>query len=199
MALVDRFVPTIDWSFGPINSVSRIIRDFQSYTGVHQQNQELRDELQRMKGWREAAVQLEQQNARLRELNNVRLSPRLTFVTGEILADSGSPFRQSGLVNIGVRDGVVEGAAAMDGLGLVGRVSGLSLNSSRILFLTDADLLIGQVFQGPDGRMRVRLSADYRRLRYIRILRNNPTAEIVQSDELLGPLLPPFAVPQGEN
>jgi len=24
MALVDRFVPTIDWSFGPINSVSRI-------------------------------------------------------------------------------------------------------------------------------------------------------------------------------
>lgn len=249
MALVDRFVPTIDWSFGPINSVSRIFQDFQSYTGVHQQNQELRDELQKMKGWREAAVQLEQQNARLRELNNVRLSPRLTFVTGEILADSGSPFRQSGLVNIGERDGVVEGAAAMDGLGLVGRVSGLSLNSSRILFLTDAssrvpatvrplgqrtivtgdntaspplefiekvedvrpgdrvvtsgsdgifppDLLIGQVYQSPDGRLRVRVSADYRRLRYIRILRNNPTADIVQSDELLGPTLPPFLSPE---
>ena len=247
MALVDRFVPTIDWSFGPINSIARMIEDFESYTGVYQQNQELREELQRMKGWREAAVQLEQQNARLRELNNVRLSPRLTFVTGEILADSGSPFRQSGLVNIGARDGVVEGAAAMDGLGLVGRVVGLSQNSARILFLTDAssrvaatvrplgqrtivagdntaapplefvenvedvrpgdrvvtsgsdgifppDLLIGQVYQGPDGRLRVRLSADYRRLRYLRILRRNPTAEIVQSDELLGPTLPPFAI-----
>lgn len=246
MALIDRFVPTIDWTFGPVNSISRMIRDFQSYTHVYQQNQELRDELQRMKGWREAAVQLEQQNARLRELNNVRLSPRLTFVTGEILADSGSPFRQSGLVNIGERDGVQEGAAAMDGLGLVGRVSGLASSSARILFLTDSssrvpaiirplgqrtivagdntaappldfienveevrpgdrvvtsgragifppDLLIGQVFEGPDGRMRVALSADYRRLRYIRILRSKPAEGIVPSDALLGPTLPPFA------
>lgn len=246
MALIDRFVPTIDWTFGPINSISRMLRDFQSYTRVYQQNQELRDELQKMKGWREAAVQLGQQNARLRELNNVRLSPRLTYTTGEILADSGSPFRQSGLVNIGKRDGVQEGAAAMDGLGLVGRVSGLALSSSRILFLTDAssrvpaiirplgqrtivagdnsdnpplefienledvrpgdrvvtsgkagifppDLLIGEVFEGPDGKLRVNLSADYRRLRYIRILRSNPNEEIVQSDDLLGPTLPPFA------
>ena len=114
MAIVDRFVPTIDWSFGPINYASRMVRDFQSYTKVYEQNLELREELQRMKGWREAAVQLEQQNARLRELNNVSLSPRLSYVTGEIIADSGSPFRQSGLVNIGQRDGVVEGAAAID-------------------------------------------------------------------------------------
>lgn len=244
MALVDRFVPTIDWTFGPINTVSRMVKDFQSYTRVYQQNQELREELQQMKGWHEAAIQLEQQNARLRELNNVRLSPRLTFVTGEILADSGSPFRQSGLVNIGSRDGVIEGAAAMDGLGLVGRVSGLAASSARILFVTDTssrvpaiirpsgqrtmvagdnstapvldfieipdevkpgdrvvtsgaggvfppDLLIGQVTIGADGRTRVRPSADYRRLRYIRILRPGLSEDIVQSDDMLGPRLPP--------
>lgn len=243
MAIVDRFVPTIDWSFGPVNTVSRMVRDFQSYTRVYEQNLELRDELQRMKAWREAAVQLEQQNARLRELNNVSLSPRLSYVTGEIIADSGSPFRQSGLVNIGDRDGVIEGAAAMDGLGLVGRVSGLADGSSRILFLTDAssrvpaivrpsgqrtivsgdntpdpaldfiegteevqpgdrvvtsgkggifppDLLIGQVAVTAQGRYFVRLSADYRRLRYIRILRPGRSEQIVQSEDLLGPQLP---------
>lgn len=253
MAIVDRFVPTIDWTFGPINTVTRMVRDFQSYTKVYEQNLELREELQRMKGWREAAVQLEQQNARLRELNNVSLSPRLSYVTGEIIADSGSPFRQSGLVNIGQRDGVVEGAAAIDGLGLVGRVSGLAEGSSRILFLTDAssrvpaiirpsgqrtivagdnsvapaldfiedieevqagdrvvtsgeggifppDLLIGQVAVSAQGRYFVRPSADYRRLRYIRILRPGRTELIVQSDELLGPRLPaPPLVPPVEN
>ena len=26
MALVDRFVPTMDWTFGPINTVSRMIK-----------------------------------------------------------------------------------------------------------------------------------------------------------------------------
>ncbi len=233
------------WVNRPVTSGVRMIRDFESYTRVYEQNQELREELQRMKGWQEAAIQLEQQNARLRELNKVRLSPRLTYVTGEVLADSGSPFRQSGLVNIGDRDGVIEGAAAMDGLGLVGRVSGLASSSARILFLTDAssrvsatvrpsgqnaivvgdnsiappldfvestedirpgdrvmtsgdggvlppDLLIGQVAKGPDGRLRVRLAADYRRLRYIRILRPQPSDDIVQSGELLGPALPPF-------
>lgn len=246
MALIDRFVPTMDWSFGPINTVSRMIRDFESYTRVYQQNQELREELQKMKGWQEAAIQLGQQNARLRELNNVRLSPRLTYVTGEVLSDSGSPFRQSSLVNIGGRDGVVEGAAAMDGLGLVGRVAGLAPSSARILFLTDVssrvaavirpsgqrtivsgdntnapplefiespedvspgdrvvtsgeggilppDLLIGQVAAGPDGRLRVRLSADYRRLRYIRVLRPQLRDTPVNSDQLLGPRLPPIA------
>ncbi len=253
MAIVDRFVPTIDWSFGPVNSVTRMVRDFQSYTRVYEQNLELREELQRMKGWREAAVQLEQQNARLRELNNVNLSPRISVVTGEIIADSGSPFRQSGLVNIGQRDGVIEGAAAMDGLGLVGRVSGLAEGSARILFLTDSssrvpaiirpsgqrtivagdntgspaldfiedtaevqpgdrvvtsgeggvfppDLLIGQVAVTAQGRHFVRPSADYRRLRYIRILRPSRTEQIVQSDDLLGPRLPvPQTTQPGEN
>lgn len=252
MTVIDRFVPTIDWSFGPVNRLSRMVRDFQSYTRVYQQNEELREELQRMKGWREAAVQLEQQNARLRELNNVRLSPRLTYVTGEILADSGSPFRQSGLVNIGRRDGVSEGAAVMDGLGLVGRVSGLADSSARILFLTDAtsrvpavirpsgqkalvagdntefpainfvekleqiapgdrvvssgvggifppDLLIGQIFQGPDGQLRIRPSADYRRLRYIRILRNLEVETITQSDQLLGPARNPVPALSNEE
>ncbi len=54
-----------------------------------------------MQGWREAALQLEQKNARLLALNNVRLSPRLTFVTGEVMADAGSPFRRSATVNVG--------------------------------------------------------------------------------------------------
>ena len=48
-------------------------------------HEELRRELQRMRGWKEAAMQLEQKNAKLLALNRVRLSPRMTFVTGEVL------------------------------------------------------------------------------------------------------------------
>ena len=62
-----------------------------------------------MQGWREAALQLEQKNARLLALNKVRLNPRLTFVTGEVMADAGSPFRRSAMVNVGRIDGVTDG------------------------------------------------------------------------------------------
>jgi rod shape-determining protein MreC len=137
MALIDRLAPVIEWTATPFGAIGRIFDDFQSYNSVYRQNQELRRELQRMRGWREAALQLEQKNAQLRALNNVKLSPRLSFVTGEVVADSGSPFSQSGLVNIGRQDGIADGSAAMDGLGVVGRVAGLGENSARILFVTD--------------------------------------------------------------
>lgn len=142
-----------------------------------------------------------------------------------MLADSGSPFRQSVLVNVGARDGIVDGWAAMDGIGLVGRISGVGRNTSRVILLTDASssvpaviqpsrqaalvtgdnsaaplvsflespelvrpgdrvissgdggvfpagLLIGQVAADPQGRLRVRLAAEYERLEFLRVLRH---------------------------
>jgi rod shape-determining protein MreC len=243
MAVVDQIMPGLEWVLVPVNRVGRMISDFQSYSRVYEQNQELRRELQRMKGWQEVALQLEQRNARLRALNNVRLSPRLTYVTGEVLTDAGSPFSQSALLNIGRQDGVQDGSAAMDDLGLVGRVSGVGERSSRVIFLTDinsrvpviaqpsgqraivsgdnsaiprlefvensdqiqpgdrvftsgagglfpSELLVGQVALGSDGRPRIRLAAEYRRLEFIRVLRQKPTPEIDNSGELVGPRLP---------
>lgn len=242
ISLVDRFVPSFAWTLKPIASTGRMIADFQSYARVYQQNEELRRELQRMKGWREAALQLEQKNAQLLALNNVRLNPRLTFVTGEVMSDAGSPFRRSAMLNIGRIDGVADGLAAVDGLGLVGRISGVAEQSARAILLTDAssrvpalvlpagqraivagdnsqmpvlefldqtdavrpgdrvvsssdggvfpaDLLIGQVVLGPDGRQRVRLAADYRRLEFVRVLRRAPPGAIDTPGELIGPLL----------
>ena len=47
------------------NNSDKFVRDFRSYAEIVEQNQELRLELQRMKSWKEAAIQLEQENARL--------------------------------------------------------------------------------------------------------------------------------------
>ncbi|MEB8387803.1 rod shape-determining protein MreC [Rhodobacteraceae bacterium KMM 6894] len=149
--VVDTVVPNFDWVMAPVTGTVRLFRDFQSYHRIYQQNQELRRELQRMQAWKEAALQLEQENARLLDLNNVRLDPRLTFVTGVVSADSGSPFRQSVLLNVGARDGIMDGWAAMDGLGLVGRISGVGDNSARVILLTDTSSRIPVTVQ-PSGQ-----------------------------------------------
>lgn len=150
-ALIDRIVPNMDWAMAPVTKVAGMIDSFQSYARIYEQNQELRRELQKMKAWKEAAVQLEQQNAKLLAQNNVRLDPKLTYVSGVVLADSGSPFRQSVLLNVGARDGIVDGWATMDGLGLVGRISGVGQTTSRVLLLTDATSRIPVVVQ-PSGQ-----------------------------------------------
>ncbi len=227
LALIDWVVPQVAWATAPLDMVVDMGRSFQSYAQLYEQNQQLRRELQQMKAWKEAALQLEQRNARLLDLNNVRLDPELTYVTGVVLADSGSPFRQSVLLNVGVQDGIRDGWAAMDGIGVVGRVSGVGERTARVILLTDSTsgvpvtirpsgqkallqgdntiaprldfietpelvrpgdrvvtsgaagvlpsgLLIGQVAETPDGRLRVRLAADYARLEFLRVLRQRP-------------------------
>ena len=151
IAVIDRVVPNFDWAFAPVTGSANLIKDFQSYRKIYEQNQELRRELQRMESWKEAALQLEQENARLLDLNNVRLDPRLTSISGNVLADSGSPYRQSVLINVGARDGILDGWAAMDGIGLVGRVSGVGERSSRVLLLTDASSRVPVTVQ-PSGQ-----------------------------------------------
>lgn len=245
-ALIDRVVPSFDWALLPVTKVAGMIEGFQSYARIYEQNQELRRELQQMKAWKEAAVQLEQQNAKLLAQNQVRLDPKLTSVSGVVLADSGSPFRQSVLLNVGERDGIVDGWATMDGLGLVGRISGVGRTTSRVILLTDASsripvtiqpsgqrailagdnsaappieflespeqvrpgdrvvssgdggvfpagLLVGQVAQGPDRRLRVRLAADYERLDFLRVLRSHAAEQITDAGRLIAPPVPPRA------
>lgn len=154
MALVDRFVPNMEWVLAPVTQFTRIVSDYQSYAQIYQRNQELRQELQRMKGWQEAALQLEQTNAQLRALNNVKLAPGLGFVTGEVVADSGSPFSQSGMLNVGELDGLRDGQAAVDGLGLVGRISGLADHTARLVFLTDASSQVPVIIR-PTGQRAI--------------------------------------------
>ncbi|MEM1264836.1 MAG: rod shape-determining protein MreC [Pseudomonadota bacterium] len=240
MTLIDRVVPNIAWPLDSVTVISRRLQDLQTLDELYEENRELREELQRMKGWREAALQLEEKNARLRALNNVRLSPRVGFITGEVIADAGSPFRQSGLLNVGLIDGVQDGSATVDGLGLVGRVSGVGERTSRVILLTDvhsrvpallqpsgqralvtgdntnaplleflenpqtlrpgdrvvtsgdgglfpADILVGTVAAGPDGRLRVRLAADYRRIDFVRVLRRAPGERIEGPGALISP------------
>ncbi len=247
MLLIDRVVPSMDWAMAPVTWGAGVVSGFQSYARILEQNQELRRELQQMKAWREAALQLEQQNAKLLDLNQVRLDPKLTHVTGVVMADSGSPFRQSVLLNVGDRDGIRDGWATMDGLGVVGRISGVGRTVSRVVLLTDASsrvpvtvqpsgqrailagdnsalppldfvektdlvrpgdrvvtsgdggvfpagLLVGQVVQGSDRRLRVVPSADYMRLEFLRVLRSHENEHIDDPGSLIAP--PPGTLPE---
>ena len=48
-------------------------------------------------------------------------------------------------------------------------------------------ILVGQLNQGPDGRLRVRLSSDYERLEFLRVLRSHGTEVIRDIGGLIAP------------
>lgn len=157
-SLADRMAPTLSVVGEPLGFASGLVRDWESFLDVRAQNRNLRRDIQRLHAWRETARQLEEENAQLRALNNLKLPTRTTFVTGDVIADSGGPFRESVLVNVGRLDGVVDGSAAVDGLGLVGRVSGTGERATRILLLTDFSSRVPVVVQ--PGARRAVLAGD---------------------------------------
>ena len=154
-AVADQVLPNTNFLLQPVKVTFQMISDFKSYTKLYQQNQDLKRELQKMGGWKEAALQLEQKNTQLSMLNNVKLHPTINWVTGEVVADSGSPFNQSALLNIGLEDNVQDGSAAMGGLGLVGRVSGVGKKTSRVILLTDVSSSIPVTIQKTGKRALV--------------------------------------------
>lgn len=258
-AFVDRFVPSMDWAMAPVSQLGRMVAGFQSYARLYEQNQELRRELQKLGALQDTAALLKQENDRLLAQNQVRIDPALTAITGVVMADSGTAFRQSVLLNVGSRDGIVDGWAAMDAMGLAGRISGIGKQTSRVILLTDptsrlpvriephghhalltgdntpfpylefiegaedvrpsdrvstsgdggvfpAGLLVGQVVKSSDGRLRVKLAADYGKLKFLRILRSHGVepltdagALIPPEPEMIGPLIPPVADPEAAS
>ena len=53
-----------------------------------------------------------------------------------------------------------------------------------------AGLLAGNVVMARDGRLRLRLAADYERLEFLRVLRSQQAEQITAPSALIGPLLP---------
>jgi len=147
LALLNQIVPNVEFFTSSIKVIGRIVLDISSFTNVYEQNQNLKNELQDMKKWREAAIQLEQKNAKLRALNNLKVNPVLDWVSGEVIVDSGGPYSSSALLNVGIEDGIIDGSAVVDGLGLVGRISGVEDQISRIILLSDTNSYVPVIIE----------------------------------------------------
>ena len=239
LAVVDKFVPNFSFLLTPLTTLQNIALDFRSYSNIFELNNELNKEIQQLKYWKEQAIQWEAKYAKLLDLNKVKLDLKLPYTTGIVLADTGSGFRQHVLINIGTKDGIKNGWAATDGLGLVGRITGVGKSTALVMLLTDTSskvavsiqpsgekaimhgdntmfpaleliskadrvgagdrvitsgdgqvfpkgLLIGSVVKDSTGRKRVSLSADYKRLAFLRVLRMVPIETVQESEMLIG-------------
>ena len=176
MNIIDKVVPSFSWLGLPLTKAFDLLLSAKSYEKIYQQNQNLRRELQQMAAWKEAALQREQENAKLLDLNKVRLDPKFTRITGVVLADSGGPFRKTVLLNIGKRDGIMDGWAAMDGLGLVGRISGVANKTSRVILLGDTS-----------SRIAVTIDSGGQRALIVGDNTSRPTIEFLEYPETVRP------------
>ncbi len=148
MAVSDIATPVIGALSSPVAATTSLIEESKHLFAAYEENKALREENDRLRRWRAVAQGLESENTRLREALQFTPEAKAVYVTGRVIGDSGGAFLRSVLVNVGAREGIRKGTAAVDGNGLVGRVAEVGRRSARILLITDLNsripVLVGE-------------------------------------------------------
>jgi rod shape-determining protein MreC len=147
VAVTDATVPILEVLSEPAGSVARAIEAVREFRDLHGELEILKQENERLRQWRHVATGLEAENQALRRLNHFVPPPVSRFISGRVITNSGGPFVRSVLVNVGRKQGVRRGLAAMSGTGLAGVVVEVGDLYARVLLVTDLNSQIPVVVQ----------------------------------------------------
>ena len=133
----DIVAPVLSVLERPVRFVQSGMERFAGVSDIYLENQNLRGENERLKQWREAAMQLSRENEQLRLILKVPKREVPAAATARVIGVGGGPFERSVLVNAGTLDGVVRGLPVVDENGLIGRIIHAGRWTSRVLLITD--------------------------------------------------------------
>ncbi|WP_379550318.1 rod shape-determining protein MreC [Qipengyuania sp. DGS5-3] len=137
------------------------------YLDAGAQNAELRREVELARIRLKETAAIEQENARLKSLLDLRTEDPSPVATVRMIGSSASSTRRFGYIAAGRSDGVAVGMPVRSDKGIVGRILEVSSNTARVLLLTDSESVlpvrkagssVAAFAQGRgDGIVRVRL------------------------------------------
>jgi rod shape-determining protein MreC len=136
----------------PVRFTGQGVGAISGYFAAGSQNHELRSDLSAALTWRDEALALRAENARLRALLGLHTEPALPMVSAETVLDARGPFSNSRLADVGAEQGVAEGNPVLSDHGLVGRVAGVSARISRVMLLTDVESRVPVMIARTNGR-----------------------------------------------
>jgi len=118
------------------------------YGDLKQENEQLRAELDELRG-KQAQIENElERQAALEKLLNVepwldQFKAPGTFTNARVVGEGPSNFDQTVQIDKGSADGVKLGFPVVNGAGLVGRIKSVTEHTSRVLLVTDNDFAAG--------------------------------------------------------
>ena len=152
MALADAVAPVFAVAGMPLSAARAALEELRELRSLRSDNARLRAENAQLLRWQAAAVALDAENAMLKETLRWTPDPAASYVTARVVADAGGVYARAVLLPLGRSQGVTKGQVALDGQGLVGRVTELGARSARVLLVTDLNSRIPVALEGSRGR-----------------------------------------------
>jgi len=137
--------------FGQVEDVTTVVRRMAE---LSRQNDQYRDEIDRLQSEIAQLRELEVENRDLRNLLGLKQrSGTGELLPARVIARDPSPFVQAITLDRGTDDGVKEGMTIIAWRGVVGRVSRVSSTSSKVLLITDTSSSISGRVQSSESRV----------------------------------------------
>lgn len=135
--VIDDLSPVMSVLSEPVTAFHRTLDWAENVAFVFRENERLREENRRLKGWQALAQRMAVDDARFRALLRVQPDQAVSVMTARVIADTGGSFVRSIIIDGGARNGVVEGQPVLDDYGVAGRVVTVGGRSARVLLVTD--------------------------------------------------------------
>lgn len=141
----DPIGPLLLWIMRPLQIAAQTTTDWieelrNSYsmlTGYKAENEKLRKRIEQLESEKNQLMEAGATNERLRKLLEFRSHLPSGTVTASIIANSGSSWFKSCLLDKGTADGVRKGMAVVTPLGAVGQVVAVTARTAKVLLIAD--------------------------------------------------------------
>ena len=152
MALANLLTPIWGALQEPVAAVRNALQEVEYLLNLRSENQQLRDENERLHRWQAAALALEAENALLARQLAFVPDAAPAFQTARVVADGGGIYARAVLLAAGPNHGLRKGQIALDERGLAGRVTEVGSRSARVLLATDMNSRIPVILEGSRAR-----------------------------------------------
>ena len=164
----DLATPVLDLSVRPFRGFANIGPWWKRQFELAEENRALRMQAAEMRAWRDAALSLQERNARYREALNLQADAAEDRISAWTVADRSNAFVRSRLIDAGYDDGVRPGYPAVNVYGLVGRTVEVGRSSTRVLLMTDINSRVAVMADRSNARaLLVGDNTEFPRLEYL--------------------------------
>ena len=151
MAIMSPFQRAFAWAGNQLAFIKNTVAEI---SHLHEQNKQLREEVELLRAQNLTASEYASENQRLRNLLGYKQAAvQFDLVAASVIGRESASWANVILINRGTFDGVANNMPVVTEMGLVGHVMEAGLNSSKVQLMTDPRSSVGTIIQRPESRV----------------------------------------------
>ena len=182
MMIASPFQRAFSWVGSQLAFVTNTVKEI---SHLHEQNKQLREEVEILRAQNLTASEYASENQRLRNLLGYKQAAiQFDLVAASVIGRESASWSSVIVINRGTLDGVANNMAVVTEMGLVGHVMEAGVNSSKVQLLIDPRSSVGTLIQRPESRVAGIVEGDIKNPSHPRMV-NIPKDSDVKVDDMV--------------